>query len=766
MLLSYNWLKEFLPDLEKTPEEITDFLGKHVAQVEGFHKLSLGLNNKIVVGEILEINDHHGADKLHLVLVDTGKEKLKIVCGAPNIEKGQKVPLAIVGATLPGGIVIKSTIIRGVESNGMLCSAKELGIGADDKGIYILPEDFIIGQPLIKAFNLDDILFEIENKSITHRPDLFNHWGIAREIRAGLKLKSKINKPKMAILKDIQGESELNIKIENPNICSRYMAVVMDNIIVKPSSLEIQNRLRNLGIQPINNVVDVMNYVMIEVGQPLHSFDFDKISTNKTNAQITIRNARNKEKILALNKEKYQLQKEDIIITNSHRPIALAGLIGGEDSGISNNTQRIVIESANFSPAEVRRTAWRLGLRTEAVLRFEKGLPLVLTEYGIYRAIYLLQTFVGGKIVSKIYDVKPSSKDIKPLSIVFNFNRAENFIGSKIPNKIIIEILQNLDCCIKKKSKDEILVMPPNYRPDLTIFEDLIEEIIRIYGLDKIDPKPIKALLKPVSFSPEFILRRRIGQILTACGFDEVYNYAFTSYKGSVKIINPLNSAQNYLIESLAPGLIKNALKNVADFSKFNIFEISKIFDPEEKVKVAGLLYVENKQMFSRAKGILELIWRDLGLNLSNVSYRGSNIYLGKNKLGYLDTLRNNFVVFEMDINVLLAQQKSVKKYSRVSLYPLVKRDLAFLFDRKYTWLNISKAVVKISHLIKKIELFDVFNYSDDESGSDIGGKRSLAFHIIYQSMERTLKSTEIDKIQKEIIKVLQNKFEAQLRDF
>jgi len=767
MLLSYNWLKEFLPNLQKSPEEMVNFLSKHVAQVEGFHKLGLGLNNKIVVGEILEIDNHPNADKLHLVLIDIGKEKLKIVCGASNIEKGQKVPLALPGAILLGNITIKPSVIRGVESKGMLCSAQELGIGTDDKGIYILPKDFVVGEPLIKALGLDDILFEIENKSITHRPDLFNHWGFAKEIKAGLGLKPKIKEPQMAVLREVEDRLKLNIKIQKPNICSRYMAIVMDNIVIKPSALEMQNRLRNLGIQPINNVVDIMNYVMLEVGQPLHSFDFDQIFKDKGMPQIIIRNAQDEEKILALDKEEYELQKDDIIIANHQEPIALAGLMGGQNSGINNNTQKIVIESANFNPANVRRTAWRLGLRTEAVLRFEKSLPLILADFGLYRAIYLLEKLTGAEIVSKIYDIKSSLSQPKISPIVFNFNRAEKFIGSNISEQEIIKILQALNCQIKKKNKENILIIPPNYRPDLTVFEDLIEEVIRIHGLDKIEPKPIKAFLEPLCFSPEFVLEKKIKQILVACGFDEVYNYAFTSRKGSVKIMNPLNSEQNYLIESLQPGLIKNAIKNIANFSEFNIFEMAKIFNPEEKRKVAGLLYAENnKQLFSRAKGVLELIWKELGISSDKIAYKGSDIYFQEEKLGQLNVVQAKFVVFEIDLNVLLAHQNLVKKYSKISSYPLVKRDLAFLLDKKYTWQKISSIIIKINSLIKEVELFDVFDCSGYKKGDKLKEKRSLAFHVVYQSMERTLEAKEIDKIQKEIIKVLEDKFGAQLRNF
>ncbi|MCD6441971.1 phenylalanine--tRNA ligase subunit beta, partial [bacterium] len=442
MLLSYNWLKQLLPSLRRIPpERMLKFLRAGIANAESFEKLNKTLNNKIVVGEIIDITNHPNADKLRLVVVNIGKEKVKVVCGASNIEKGQKVPIALNGAMLPNNQVIKSTVIRGVKSNGMLCSEKELGIGSDAKGICIFPEHFKVGQPIVGVLGLNDVIFDIENKSITHRPDLFNHLGFVREISAYLNLRfdDKIKKTKIKnIIK--KPETALDIKIQEENICSRYMAVVLDDIKICPSSQWMQNRLRNLGIQPINNVVDVMNYVMLEMGQPLHAFDFDKISTtkNKKLKQIIIRKAHSGEKILALDERRYELTKDDIVITDDNGPIALAGLIGGQNSGINNNTKRIIIESANFNPVALRRTSWRLGLRTEAVLRFEKGLPLIFAEIGISRAIQLIQEVVGAKVVSKVYDIK-SRKDTIALNkrhnIIFNFERARKFIGVNILDK-------------------------------------------------------------------------------------------------------------------------------------------------------------------------------------------------------------------------------------------------------------------------------------------------------------------------------------------
>jgi len=769
MLLSYNWLKQLLPCLRKIPPQRTlKFLRAGIANVEGFEKLNKKLNNKIVVGKIIDITDHPNANKLSLVAVSIGRKKVvKVICGASNIEKGQKVPIALNGAILPNNQVIKSSIIRGVKSNGMLCSEKELGIGPDAKGICIFPKHFKIGQTVIGALGLNDVIFNIENKSITHRPDLFNHLGFAREISAYLdfrfddkigrrRIKTMVKKPEIA----------LDIKIQEENICSRYMAVIFDGIKICPSPQWMQNRLRNLGIQPINNIVDIMNYTMLEMGQPLHAFDFDKIFTtkNKKIKQIVVRKARAGEKFSALNEQQYELTKEDIVIADDNGPIALAGLIGGGKSAINKNTKKIIIESANFNPITLRRTSWRLGLRTEAVLRFEKGLPVVFTEMGISRAIQLVRKITGAKIVNKIYDVKNQNALIAPNkrhNIIFNFERAKKFIGADILDEKIIKILKNLNCKIRKINNKAISVVAPNYRTDITIFEDLIEEVTRIHGLDKIIAKPIRVDLIGHCFNPEFEIEKNLKQLLWACGFDEVYNYAFTNEKTFIKIKNPLNYKQQYLRKSLIPGLIDNAIKNTVHFPEFNIFEIGKVFTPKEEKKIAGLIYApQDKDIFFAAKGVIELIFRSIGAKLSNIDYRGSGIYFNKKTIGEINIFQKKFIVFEMDIKSLLNFQNLTKRYIPISSYPPIKRDLAFLIETKYTWKEVFNAIIKIDPLIKSIDLFDVF------MDKKFGNKRNLAFHIIYQSPLKTLISKKVDKIQEDIIKVMRKKFNAQLRNF
>lgn len=769
MLFSYNWLKEFLPNLKKTPLGVANFLNQSVANVERIQDLGTGIDSRVVVGQILEIRKHPQADKLNLVDVDLGNKKVSVVCGASNIIEGQKVPLAQEGSQLFSGEVIKKVKIRGIESRGMLCSEQELGIGSDSQGIFILPSASLLGQSLIDALGLNDYILEIENKSITHRPDLFNHWGLAREIKAGSEKNLSLQNLKAISFDVCSGPLKLDLKIKAADLCSRYSAIILDNVEIKPSPLLVQNRLRNLGIQPINNVVDIMNYVMLESGQPLHAFDFDKIKENEKQAQIIVRRAQPQEKIIALHQQECILEKDDLVIANQKKPLALAGLIGGEDSGINPGTRRIVIESANFNPINLRRTAWHLGLRTEAVLRFEKGLPLIFAEFGLKRSLYLLQKMTGAKIASSTY-IAPSREKNKTnfSSLLFDNEKLERFVGQKIPFSQVKRIFEKLDCRVVEKEKNrKIKVQAPPHRPDLSSFEDFAEEVIRLYGLEKIQPQPIKAFLKSSLLSPELKLRKKISQVLRACGFDEVYNYAFTDQLGEIKVINPLSSKQSYLKKSLQRDLIKNARQNLINFSQFKIFEIGKVFDPQEKIKIGGLVCAPKKDIFREAKGALELLWRELGIDEQRFNYQEENIYLEKEKRGELRLVSDQFALFEIDFDFLLKEQNLIKKYSLISPYPPVKRDLAFLIEKKYSWAEISRTVQGISPLIRKIELFDVFDLSKHQKQvANQEEQKSLAFHLIYQSKEKTLESEEVEKIQKIIIQKLREKFKAKLRNF
>ncbi|MGC9048963.1 MAG: phenylalanine--tRNA ligase subunit beta [Patescibacteria group bacterium] len=806
MKLSYRWLKEIVSGLKISPEKLAEVLTLQVANVEKIERSGQGLD-KVRVAEILEIKPHPHADRLQIVkvktIVNSQLSILNIVCGAPNIKVGQKVPLALPGAKLPNGVKIKESIIRGITSAGMLCAEDELGIGSDHTGIYILPNETNIGEPITKVLGLNDTILEVENKSLTHRPDLFSHIGFAREIAAITNGKFKIQNSKFEIHK--RKSTNLNIKVEDFRLCPRYMAIVMDEIKIAPSPLWLQNRLRNLGIRPINNVVDITNYVLVEYGQPLHAFDYNKIAGRK----IIIRSAKNGEKILALDGKEYELNDKDLVIADSRRPIALAGVMGGELFSITPETKTIVIESANFEPVTIRRTSWRLGLRTESALRFEKGLPINFPELGLYRAIELIQELGGGKVASQIYDLK-SKEAIKKLkqAIKINFDpeRAKKFIGLEIADKLMLKILINLGCQVKRVGK-KYRVIPPISRPDLNLFEDLVEEIVRIYGLDKIVSRPIGGQLKPVEYEPGFILERELRNILVGCGFDEVCNYSFAlrlktesnlkeqQIRGGLEIVNPLNPEQKYLRVSLLPGLVKNAEKNGNYFEEFKIFEIGKIFfksfisnEVEQPKHLAGLIYKDSQDIYFEIKGIIELILNKLNImthearpfKIDKLEKKSPTFYIDQLEVATEIIINNQFVgyfgllkpeiielktkkqigFFEIDLEKLLPLVGGAKKYQPISIYPPIKRDLAFLIDKKINWQKIFETTKNINPLIKQVELFDVF---EDKK---FGEKRNLAFHIVYQAEDRTLKTEEVDKIQQKIISILKEKFDAELRNF
>jgi len=792
MKLSYQWLKQLLPGLKQSPQKLGEILSMQIAEVEEIIKLSQGLE-KVIVAEIIKIKPHPRADKLQVAVVNNGKTKQEVVCGAPNIKAGQKVPLALSGTVLPNGMEIKPAIIRGVKSNGMLCAEDELGLGSDHEGILILPSNLKPGQSLTKALKLDDIILDVENKSLTHRPDLFNHVGFAREIGAVLGIKPKLQDFK---LKTLSNKNPIQIKVEDKKLCPRYMAMVMDDIKIAPSPDWLQTRLRNLGMKPINNVVDITNYILFEIGQPLHAFDADKIKENK----IIIRRAKANEKLLALDGQEYKLSSDNLVIADAKKPVALGGIIGGELSGITDSTKRIVIESASFDPANIRRTAWLLALRTEAVVRFEKGLPMVFPELGLARAIELIQNLAKGKVVSKIYDAKNNevNKALKQKKeIIFDTVRARMFIGADIKDQQMIKILKGLGAQVKTKGKKFSVVLP-SHRPDLSIFEDLVEEVVRIYGAEKITPLPILAKLQPVEQTKEHQLNNRLKNILKGLSFDEVYNYAFADEKAIKyfgkkqnyrEVANPLNEEQQYLRQSLIPGLVGNAIKNSQNYSEFKIFELGRVFNPKEKTKVAGLIFTRNKEVekadkgnvYNRhcqnkcfmAKSIVEQILQTMMGGQANeiekqirenIKYQFKSstktiISFNKKEIGFIGEHDSQTGYFELDLEEL-SKLVGVKKFSRSSPYPAVKRDLAFLIDKKYNWSEVCDQILKIDELIKGIKFQDTFE------NKRFGNKYNRAFHITYQSLDRTLKSKEVKEIEEKVIKMMKEKFQAILRDF
>ncbi len=540
MQFSYNWLKE-LTGIKKTPEELAELLTFHSFEVEEI-KPSFIISDKIIIGQVKEIKKHPNADKLQYVKVDVGKEILNIVCGASNYKIGDKVPVALIGAVVSGN-EIKKVEIRGLASEGMMCSEKELGLGEDHSGIMILPKNYKVGQKLKEYFKTDYFL----NIAIlpNRQHDCLSYWGLAKEI---LSILGKNQKKKFETKFKIDSKSsikdKLNVKIENNIICPRYMAAYLEDVKIASSPLWLKNKIIACGLKPINNVVDVTNYVLFELGQPLHAFDFDKISAIENNKatiktlsriniqnikNINIRSAKSGEKIKALDNNEYELDDGDIVIADSEKIIALGGIIGAINSEIDEQTKRIVLESANFNYRNIRNTAKRTGLATEAAIRFGADLDPNLAELGLKRAIYLLQKLAGARVAKEIIDIYPLKN--KPRKINFDFQRAKSVLGIEISKKEIIRILNNLDFKTVKNKNNSIIVEVPTIRKDLILFADLVEEVGRIYGYEKIKAQAPLGYFEAPRENEDFNFEFLIKNLFIQAGYSEIQNYAFVSGK-------------------------------------------------------------------------------------------------------------------------------------------------------------------------------------------------------------------------------------------
>ncbi len=812
MKISLNWLKEFVSLTNINPEEIKNKLTAHTVEVEEIISQEDQFKN-IIVAEIIRIEKHPQADKLQIAFVKTDvEENLKVVCGAPNIAVGQLVPLAQIGAVLPNGLEIKKTEIRGQESNGMLCAEDELGLGTDHGGIMILDKSAKLGQNLAQYLGLNETTLEIDNKSISNRPDLWCHYGLARELSVIFNRKLKNYDTKEIKIKKLKKEKEENIKVEikAKNLCKKYLALKIDNIKIEESPEWIKNKLTAIGIKPINNVVDATNYVMFETGQPLHAFDSENIK------KIIVRKADKDEKIMTLDEQEIILNEDDLLIAKENEAIAIAGVMGGKNSQINNTTTSIIIESANFDAISIRKTAQRLGLRTDAAMRFEKGLDPNLCQLALNKVVEIIK-----KTQSKIslnYEIideghfKNEEKIIK-----LDLNWAEKIIGQKIDIKKIKTILESLGMEIKKTEQlgaGEIwdVAIPSWRQKDLQIKEDLIEEIIRIYGYNNINIEmPLSPINPPVK-NKDLEIIKKIKKILAwSHKMAETYNYSFVNEdqllkldldpKNYIKLFNPLSTQHTHLRQTLATNLLQNIKTNQAKYDKVALFEIGNIFlnvSGEEnkddnylknlpyQEKKLGLILAQNKgETFAELKNIVFNLLLELNSTIE-VNFSATDsiiewadkqerclININGREIGFLakfeqDILNKNGIKKETsaveisikNLIIALATSES-KQYQTIPKFPPINRDLAFVIDQKIFYNDIRQEIKNFHPLIKEVELFDVYSGKNLEAN-----KKSLAWHIIYQSEEKTLTTEEIDKIQNDLIKTLADKFSAQIRNF
>ncbi|NTU66773.1 MAG: phenylalanine--tRNA ligase subunit beta [Candidatus Moranbacteria bacterium] len=803
MKYSFNWLKE-LSGTEKSAEEVREELTMRALEVEGLEKIGGGFDS-VVVGKIISLKKHPDADRLQVVEVDitgkrpafakasTGEEELhRIVCGASNIKIGDIVPVALPGAKLPCGIEIKKAKIRGVESSGMLCAEDELGLGTSHDGIKILEAETEIGIPFAEYLGVEsDDIFEI--KVLPDRAhDAMSHVGVAREITAlegiefdydfdGLELEGKTKKGK-----------KINVEIKNDN-CKRYVGVLMENVEIKDSPSWMQNRLRISGIRPINNVVDATNYVMLELGNPLHAFDLEKISGN-----IIVREAKDNEKLTLLDGAEIELNSDDLLITDNEKALALAGIMGGLHSRISDNTKNIFLEAASFDAVLIRKTRTRLGIQTDSSSRFEKDIDPNMAEKAMVRLVEILKHIAGGEIKETI-DIYP--EPVKLWKIELDLGYVERLLGETVPEKDIVRILNSLGIATEKSGND-LKCLIPTFRLDLGTQEDLIEEIGRVWGYDKVQPRIMAETPASRKVNEMSILERRIRNALSAFGLDEIYNYSFYSKKDAAdtgleeikhyELQNPMNPDQEYVRVSLIPNILKNIRENIKNFSSFGIFEIGRAYwtnggMPEEKrmLIVAKVLDSDkDAETFFSVKGICDDFLSQLGVSdfyYDNFDPTPTDSTLGtwhlgrlaeikvegtKEKIGYIGEVSPLIVanfkigkrvaIFELDLEKLLKVSRKEKTYSAISRFPIVTRDISMLVDKGISVAKITEIIKKAGgELVISSELFDIFAKD---------GSNSFAFHIDLGSNERTLESKDVDRVMEKITTSLEKEIGAEVR--
>ena len=809
MQVSYNLLKEYI-DIDMSAEELAQRLTINGIILERMENISVEIE-KVVVGKITSIDHHPENKKLSVCQVDIKEETLQIICGAKNMKVSDRVAVALDGAKLPQIGIIKSKKFKNVLSSGMLCSASELGIeqGASP-GILILEKDAILGEDIRKIIKFDDTVFDFEIHS--NRPDLMSIIGIAREVAAITN--NKLKTPEIKIKeKDARIEKDITVKVEAEDLCPRYTGRVIKDIKIEESPLWLKWKLRLLGARPINNIVDITNFVMMETGQPLHAFDLDLIK-GKT---IIVRKNRPGETICTLDDVERQLPSNSLVIADTEGAIALAGIMGGKYSEIDQNTKNVFLESAYFNSVNNRRSTTKFGLRTEASNRFEKGIDKEVQIYALDRAADLISKIAMGKISSGKIDT--NEKLYQPCKINLRIKRVNRILGqlldkdeSKTKNKII-NILDKLEFKVVEDKGECIEVIPPSFRGDVEKEIDVIEEIARIYGYDKIKPTLFNTTIAQEGKNFRFRVVDHARETLIGCGLNEVITYSFISpdifdriripeghkLRNTIKIKDPMTRDQSLMRTSLISSLLEVIKWNTNRQAEVvKIFEVGKIYLPypdkpnslpNEKLIIAGAINKTGRgDIWEKSlsldifdvKGIIETVFQ--GLKVKNWEVvpgnhpafhplRNGKIVVGGEEVGIFGEIHpevtNNYRIpgkvnlFEIDFENFLPNVPSDIKYCVLPKYPSVQRDLALIVKEEILSADIIKAIKFIDEkLIKKVTLFDIFK------GKQIGdGYKSLAYSVVFQAEDRTLIDQEVENIYKKIREQLITKFSAKIRE-
>ena len=789
MLVSYNWLKQYT-NVEDNANALAEKITRGGIEVEGVEYLAEEISN-VVVGYVVSKEKHLDAEKLNVCQVNVGEEEnLQIVCGAPNVDAGQYVIVAKVGAKLPG-IKIKKAKLRGVESQGMICSLAELGLSKSvvpknyQEGIYVFETEQELGSDVVEVLGLNDYILDL---SITpNRADALSMRGLTYEL--GALYNNKVN------FNDVEKEenyeaTSLQVAVESDS-CRNYVGQIVKNVEVKSSPLWLQTRLMNSGIRPINNIVDITNYVLLEFGQPMHAFDKDLVGD-----KIVVRDAKEGEVLETLDGEERKLQTTDLVITDGTRAIALGGVMGGKNTEVSEETKNIILESAYFNPTSVRRTSAANGLRSDSSARFEKGIDPNMQKAALARAVELILELCPNAVVESSVGVV-NKVDDKVVEITTSY--INNYLGIILSTEEIVAILEGLSFKVEVSGED-LVVKVPTRRPDISIKQDLVEEVIRIYGYDNLAstlPKFSKTTKGGLTYSQRMV--RDLRAVYASLGFNDTINYSLVSEEEAtqytledhhkVRLLMPMTETHSTLRQSLIPGLLNTVQYNVARKQKdLKLLEIGRVFfgsgddniQPKETVYLSAALTGEERSTkwlkesstldFFAAKGYLEVVFERLGLE-EKVTYKKSTlegmhpgrfaeVYLGEKRIGFIGEVHpqvadklglNTTYVFEINLDEVISEGKVKPKYEEVTKYPEITRDIAMLVDVKDEYQNIYNVVESVnSKLITKVELFDLY------VGAELlVGKKSLALTITYSDKQKTLTDEEVTAVHDKVLAVL-----------
>ena len=812
MNISYNWLKEYI-QIDKTPEKLAEILtelGLEVGSVDKVESIKGGLEG-LVIGEVLSCEKHPDADKLSLTTVNIGNnEPLNIVCGAPNVAKGQKVVVATIGTiiyTEEGSFEIKKSKIRGSLSEGMLCAEDEIGLGKGHDGILTLPNDVVVGTLAKEYFKVkSDFILEVD---ITpNRADALSHIGVARDIATYLTIhesKTELTLPSFKMPSKGNQELKVDIQVKDSNSCHKYCGITIANVTIKESPDWLKNKLKSIGLKPINNVVDVTNFVLMETGQPLHAFDYDKID-----GKIVVSKLHEGQKLILLDDKEIVLHSEDLVISDGKNPLCLAGVMGGKSSAVNNSTKNIFLEAAYFNAIDVRKSSKRHQTKSDSSYRFERGIDPNFTENAIQRALALIIETAGGSIASELITIK--SSELNPFTVKFRYSKCNQVIGNELPKEKINQILTALEIKFTAINEDELDLQVPLYRVDVQRESDVIEEILRIYGYNNIElPSQLSSTIVFTDKIPAEKLQSTISDLLSSSGFNEILCNSLTRptiYEGldqfqeanNVELLNPLSNDLSVLRRSLLFGGLESVARNqnmknpnlkLYEFGKIywkNISDDATVRKYQEEKRLSLLITgntqedhwnIKNiKSDFYALKGYLQYVFTRLGI--SGLKLKASEnpifsdavaIYSKKNMLAeygkinavILKSIGIKQDVFYADIkwDLLLNLARNNKiKYTELPKFHPVKRDLSLLLDNVIDYKQLETLAFETEReILKEVELFDVYQ------GKNVPeNKKSYALSFILESKEETLKDSQIEKTMSKLIGSFESKLGAKLR--